>query len=535
MKNADYWRGRFSALEEAAYEDAEKSAAAIENFYREAQLSVQQEIESWYQRFALGNGITLSEARRWLAAGQLQEFQWSVEQYIKVGQQGSLSREWVKKLENASARFHVSRLEALQVGIQQQMELLYGNQVDELDGLLRRVAGNGYTHTAYEIQKGLGIGWDITGFRQDRLEVLLKRPWTTDGKTFRDRCWANVQQDLAGKLHKDMMQCLLRGDSPEKLIRSVQKDFEVSRYKARRLVHTETSYFSARSNQEAYRELCVDQVEILETLDSRTCEICGGLDGRIVLLSEYEPGVTVPPFHPNCRGTTVPYYDDKAGERAARNADVEVYYVPAETTYASWKAAFVDGGEKHGLAKHIELPSEMVQTAGMAEDIKAEVKRAIEQVQSEYDVKIDEIVFRDISSQGKVPLQFNPVNDGGKFKSQFIINSGYDWNESLDALNDRIYNKNYKVGTLSSQNLTDLIYHEMAHFMTFQDCETWADFLRKERFVRGKFIPGISRYNTLADDGAETIAEGFVARKNGASMPDDITELVQTYVERWKK
>ena len=91
-------------------------------------------------------------------------------------------------------------------------------------------------------------------------------------------------------------------------------------------------------------------VEIIETLDSHTCSICGGLDGKVIPISQYEPGVTVPPFHPNCRGTTAPAIDPKyAGERAARNADGDVYYVPANMKYADWVQTFVNGGSKAGL------------------------------------------------------------------------------------------------------------------------------------------------------------------------------------------
>lgn len=58
--------------------------------------------------------------------------------------------------------------------------------------------------------------------------------------------------------------------------------------------------------------------------------------------------MTVPPFHPSCRGTTCPHYDDMDGERAARTADGKVYYVPANMKYVDWKKAFVDG-VKDGL------------------------------------------------------------------------------------------------------------------------------------------------------------------------------------------
>jgi len=349
MRNADYWRGRFSILEDSAHREAQKTIQGMEELYLDAQRSVQKEIESWYARFAVNNQISLTDARKWLTAGQLEEFHWSVEQYIKIGEQAGLDAAWLKKLENASARFHISRLEAVQTGIQQQLELLYGNQVDSLDALLKKVVGNGYTHTAFEVQKGVGLGWDITGLDQKKLETLLSKPWTTDGRTFRDRCWLN-KNDLVGSVSKSLTQGLLRGDSPSKITTAIQKQFGVHRYKAGRLVNTETTYFNAVATKECYKDLDVEMVEIIETLDSHTCSICGGLDGKVIPISQYEPGVTVPPFHPNCRGTTAPAIDPKyAGERAARNADGDVYYVPANMKYADWVQTFVNGGSKAGL------------------------------------------------------------------------------------------------------------------------------------------------------------------------------------------
>ena len=349
MRNADYWRGRFSILEDSAHQEAQRTIQDMEELYLDAQRSVQKEIESWYARFAVNNQISLTDARKWLTAGQLEEFHWSVEQYIKIGEQAGLDAAWLKKLENASTRFHISRLEAVQTGIQQQLELLYGNQVDSLDALLKKVVGNGYTHTAFEVQKGVGLGWDITGLDQKKLETLLSKPWTTDGRTFRDRCWLN-KNDLVGSVSKSLTQGLLRGDSPAKITTVIQKQFGVHRYKAGRLVNTETTYFNAVATKECYKDLDVEMVEIIETLDSHTCSICGGLDGKVIPISQYEPGVTVPPFHPNCRGTTAPAIDPKyAGERAARNADGDVYYVPANMKYADWVQTFVNGGSKAGL------------------------------------------------------------------------------------------------------------------------------------------------------------------------------------------
>jgi len=94
-----------------------------------------------------------------------------------------------------------------------------------------------------------------------------------------------------------------------------------SRAQGRRLMMTEEAYFSSLAQRDCFAELGVEQFEIVATLDSHTSEICQELDGTVRPMSEFEPGVTAPPFHVNCRSTTVPYFDDEfslGGERAAR-------------------------------------------------------------------------------------------------------------------------------------------------------------------------------------------------------------------------
>jgi len=89
-------------------------------------------------------------------------------------------------------------------------------------------------------------------------------------------------------------------------------------------------------------------VEVVETLDKRTCSCCGKMDGKIVRMAEYQVGVTVPPFHPWCRGTTVPRFDDEfsqlfdEGKRAARDKHGKTYYVPSDMSYTEWKYTYVD-------------------------------------------------------------------------------------------------------------------------------------------------------------------------------------------------
>lgn len=372
MKNADYWRGRFGILEDAANSEGAEYLQTIESEFRKASQSVQDDIERWYGRFATNNGITLADAKKWLTSGQLAEFKWSVQDYIKAGE--SLNPQFLKQLENASARVHISRLEALQFQMQQQIELLYGNHVDDLDDLLRRVYSNGYYHTAFELQRGMNLGWDLQSLNPQQLQTVLSRPWSTDMRTFRDRCWTN-KTELVGTLQTQLTQAIIRGDSPDKITKAIADRFNVSKNKAGRLAMTESAYFSSQAQKDCFNELDVEQYEIVSALDEHTCEICGGLDGKVFRMPDYEPGVTANPFHPWCRCCTAPYFDDNAGERAARNQEGQVYYVPANIKYPDWKNSFLDDGNKVGLT--LAKGSAIIITKGVARTL-AEVQRESE-------------------------------------------------------------------------------------------------------------------------------------------------------------
>ena len=72
-------------------------------------------------------------------------------------------------------------------------------------------------------------------------------------------------------------------------------------------METETAHVTEKAILESYQRTGVDEYEILATLDNRTSEICRELDGKRYNVKDAVPGVTMPPFHPWCRSTTVPY------------------------------------------------------------------------------------------------------------------------------------------------------------------------------------------------------------------------------------
>lgn len=348
-KSSAYWQKRFSALENAQNQYGQNTFHQIEPAFDKAERQIQAQIEAWYARYASNNGITLAEARKQLSAAELKELQWDVQEYIKYGQENAMNQQWMKELENASARFHISRLEALKFRTQQSLEVAFGNELDSLDGMVKRLYQSGYYHTCFEVQKGFNIGWEIGQIDERKLQKVISKPWAADGKTFSDRVWQS-KTTMVNELHQQMTRTIIQGKAPDEAIKSMTKYLQNktknAKYNAGRLVMTEQAFISSAAQKDAFNDLDVEEFEIVATLDSHTSDICREMDGKHFPMKDFQPGVTAPPFHVWCRSTTVPYFDDewgRSGERAARGEDGKTYYVPADMTYPEWEKAMVDG------------------------------------------------------------------------------------------------------------------------------------------------------------------------------------------------
>lgn len=340
--NSDYWKKRMELLEAAQMRKGEEYLQELDRQYKIASEDIEYEISKWYRRFAYNNQITMAEAKQLLDSRSLEEFKWDVHEYIKYGEENALNQLWMKELENVSARVHISRLEALKLQMKHQIEVLYGNQTDDIDRLMRTIYSDGYYHIAFEIQKGFNVGWDLHSINTNQLDKLISKPWTLDGKSFSDRLWTNKKQ-LVGDLQTYLTQSVITGKGPDEIIKTISEKFKTDRKKAGRLVMTESAAFASAAQKDAFNDLDVEHFEIVATLDRRTSEICQDLDGKIFDMKDYAVGVTAPPFHVWCRTTTVPFFDDEfnIGKRAARDADGKTVYVPSNMTYREWKEKFV--------------------------------------------------------------------------------------------------------------------------------------------------------------------------------------------------
>ena len=336
-----YWEERMLLLEEALNNRGLEYYYELEEAYNNATVTTNKEIMVYYGRLADNNKISLTEARKLLTTKELDGFKWDVEKYIERAKENVYTQQWGKELENASLRYRISRLEAMRILMQNQVELLMGNELDGISKLMSDVYIEGLHKTKYVLDTGIGIGHTFAAIEDKAVEKILSKPWVPDGRNFSERIWGSHRPQLINDLHKGLTQAIIRGERPTKLINEISKKYNVAKYRAKNLVLTERAFFTSAAQQDSFRERGVEQQRFCATLDERTSDICRSMDGKVFKTSEIEIGVNAPPLHCRCRSVMVPHIGDDDYTRIARDKNGRNILVDSNMTYEEWYDKFI--------------------------------------------------------------------------------------------------------------------------------------------------------------------------------------------------
>lgn len=339
-REAAYWKERFNIMTAANARMSQQTYNEVAHAFDLAFKDIQRDIDVWMQRFAKNNGVTLAEARKMLNARELKELKWDVDEYIKHGRIYGINGKWAKELENASARVHISHLEALKIRAQNHLETAFAVENKAVDKLIKDVYRTDYYRTAFEFQKGTGIGFDIIGLDEKKLDIIAHKPWTVDRRTFSDRIWSNKDK-MVNSLHQEFTRSCIYGrsrkDTVKELEQYVDKNIKNAKYCAARVVRTETAFISSQSQHDSLMNVGAEMYEIY--LPTTNCPICQEMNGKRFKMSEFEVGATAPPFHPNCdNGTLIPIYNDDFFKDDPPESAEEI---PDDLSYEEWEKKFV--------------------------------------------------------------------------------------------------------------------------------------------------------------------------------------------------
>ena len=431
---SNYWTRRFEEEEKQRNILNKAYAKEIEKQYKIAENKIKSDIEKWYIRIADNNQISLADAKKLLTKDELKEFKWTLAEYTQKAKSGA----WKKELENASAKIHIQRLEALQLQVQNSIETLRNKENEMLEDYLIKNYEDTYYHSLYEISKGLNLKTSFATLDKNKINQVIGKPWLKDGKTFSDRIWQDKEQ-LVNTLRTKITQSFITGSTLDEAVEDISKfvsdKIKNKEYVARRLLETESAAYASKAQIEAFKSIDVEKYEIVATLDLHTSEICQEMDGKVFNISDQEIGVTVPPFHSHCRTVIAPYFDDEP-TRASRDENGE-YKEVKYMNYKEWKDQYIK-------KSHTQVSNK--------NNLESKNKSDIIKLRSaEIDKEIKENVLKDVKHKGGLLPN----------AKQILKNTGLDESIKITTLNGARGETNFKEILTQKKGITINKFNEI--------------------------------------------------------------------------
>ncbi|MDY2987675.1 MAG: minor capsid protein [Peptoniphilus sp.] len=335
------WEKRIEKLNENVFRESEEYVKGIRKIYDFEVNKIQDKIYNHLTKLqAEAGGISLFEAKKMLNDKELSLFKMDLDEFMKKSK-GSITPEIERELDIISHRVRISRLQAMELELKKTVANLMSKEDKGLFNHLGKTYEKRYYNELYELHRIVGYS-NFQSIDKGTLKTILKTPWTSDGNEFSNRIWERGNK-LVNSLKDNLTRDIIRGTSPDESIKNIAKEFETSKYNAVRLVMTETAAINSKAVQDSYKKLGVEKYEIIATLDLKTSQICRDMDGRVFEYKDYKIGITAPPFHPNCRTTTVPYFDDIDDEtRMMRNPETGKSERIEKLSYGEWYEKYVD-------------------------------------------------------------------------------------------------------------------------------------------------------------------------------------------------
>ncbi|MGI5884705.1 MAG: minor capsid protein [Candidatus Spyradocola sp.] len=303
---AEYWAERSRAVMEQGMEKAGAVAAELEKSYRRAQREVQAAVDKICATFAGESGLSYADAMEYLTRGELKEWHYTLAEYVeRINAAGD--KELLRELNALSARSRIRRLQQVQTAIDVAASELASRGESLVQNLLEDVYGGTFDATGGALRQGLGVRLEMLNRAQVAQAVAY--PWS--GASFSERIWNNAD-NLARALKQTVTQGLIQGQDVRQMRAAIAKATGASASDAERLIRTETARCVEEASLAGYRAAGVGRYQILVDVDERTCKLCGAIDEEAVHeVAGAVTGVNLPPFHPRCRCTTVPYFSEE--------------------------------------------------------------------------------------------------------------------------------------------------------------------------------------------------------------------------------
>lgn len=301
-KHSVYWQKRMDDILRHVDQTDINMFKELSDVYSDYAKEVQDDIFKFYGKYADGEGITLKEAKKRLRSEDLSDYQANARKYFEEAKDNP---ELLERLNEQYRASRVTRLEALELDMEYRAGVMNGTLQGVFEGYLKQTA-------AYAYKKVMG-GRSASTLNEPALRELINRPW--NGYNYSEDLWGNTD-NLAQDLKKALEKGFIRGSGPREIANEIRNKYGVAQHRAETLVRTDGTNIINNATAKRYQDAGLKTYKIHVHIDNRTTKICRNIAEKdeVYLFSKYEPGITAPPFHFNCRSTVVPDEDELMSE-----------------------------------------------------------------------------------------------------------------------------------------------------------------------------------------------------------------------------
>ncbi|MGX0222405.1 SPP1 gp7 family putative phage head morphogenesis protein [Staphylococcus haemolyticus] len=293
-----YWEDRAKEIIDEESKSDYEIAQEIQRIVDEMNKDIEDEINRFYARYAIKEGVSFIEAKKKIDAVDVQMFQQKAKQYVE---NKDFSDKANAELRAYNTKMYVSREKLLQA----QLGLIVTYAYAQIEQSMYNYMESAY-YRALEQQAGI-LGETLQVSIND-VKTIIFTPF--EGHKWSTRLWSDMDV-VRRHVQKTTRHVLLRGRHPYEFIKDMRKDTGATTYNMKRLLLTETARVQTLASKRHMLEEHGPESEyqFVAKMDSKTTKTCRSLNDKTFKVKDMVPGVNAPPLHPFCRSTVVPHID----------------------------------------------------------------------------------------------------------------------------------------------------------------------------------------------------------------------------------
>ena len=343
MKSEEYWNDAALRREIAVQTGTNYTGEEILKLYDEALSDIDTEMQKIKINFQKRFGIDNETAEYFLTQAQQEENLKTLIKSLEYAPDEQARQDILAYIrrDGLSVRAYAARkerYEAVKAVIYARIKKVAVKEIEKLSERLQAVYKESYYGVIDDAAKQFDVGINFAILNENAINAAVSTKW--HGKQFSERVWDNTDR-LATTAQNLVVKSLMSGEAWSKTAEKLSTAFQVEKYNATRLIHTESSHIHAMADLKAYEDIGAEQYRYLATLDYRTCERCQQWDNMVLPLSEAREGYNYPVLHPLCRCTTTIAVDLK-NRRARDPLTGKNDIVDGSVTYQEWYNSLSD-------------------------------------------------------------------------------------------------------------------------------------------------------------------------------------------------